>query len=169
MDIRQLVRLSLLTALVAAVTLTVRIPMPATEGYINVGDAIIIAAALLAGGRVGALAGGIGSALADVYGGYAHWAPFTLVIKGLEGFMIGWCARRLGVELRRGPGWVLAGGIALVGVAWMVVGYFLVEWYLYSLGPALGSLPGNAVQAAASLVAGLPLAAALQRSGLFNR
>ena len=80
MDIRLLARIALLIALVAVATLVLRIPMPATEGYINVGDAIIVAGALLFGGFAAGLAGGLGSALADGLGGYAHWAPFTLLI-----------------------------------------------------------------------------------------
>jgi uncharacterized membrane protein len=163
-EIRILVRLALLAALVTAATLVLRIPMPATEGYINVGDAVIVAGALLLGGRAGGLGGGVGSALADLYGGYSHWAPFTLVIKGIEGWAIGSLAEILKVDMRCLQGLVLGGVLAAGGLAWMVGGYFLVEWYLYSLGPALASLPGNALQAAASLVVGLPLATALQRS-----
>ena len=157
MSIRQLARLALLTALVAAATLALRIPMPATQGYINLGDALIIAGALLSGGRVGGLAGGLGSALADLYGGYTHWVPFTLVIKGVEGLLIGWLGARPGV------GWLFRIGIAGLGMIWMVLGYFLVECYFYGTGPALLSLWGNALQGTASLVCGLPLAAALQR------
>ncbi|MEW6750821.1 MAG: ECF transporter S component [Candidatus Latescibacterota bacterium] len=163
-DVGSLVRGGLLTALVAAVTLSVRIPMPATEGYINVGDAVIIAGALLYGGRQGGLAGGIGSALADLYGGYSHWVPFTLVIKGAEGWLVGGLARRLRVDLGRPQGVVLALVLAVVGTAWMVAGYLLTEWHLYSIGPALASLPGNAVQAAASIAVGVPLAIALRRT-----
>ncbi len=159
MPVRQLARLALLTALVAATTLALKIPMPATQGYINLGDALIIAGALLSGGRVGGLAGGLGSALADLYGGYTHWAPFTLVIKGCEGLLIGWLGNRPGIRQR----WLLRGGIAALGMVWMVLGYFAVEFFLYGPGPAWGSLWGNILQGAASLVCGLPLAAALER------
>ena len=169
MNIRQTVRLALLTALVAVATLAIRIPVPATQGYVNVGDAVVLVAGLLGGVWIGALAGGVGSALADIYGGYAHWAPFTLLIKGLEGGLVGWLARRLRPDWRRGSGLVLGGGIAAVGLLCMVAGYFLVEWKLYSWVPALASLPANAVQAGASLLIGLPLAALLGRSGLFER
>lgn len=155
MQVRQLARLALLIALVAAATLVLRLPMPATEGYLNLGDALIIAGALLSGGRVGGLAGGLGSALADLYGGYTHWAPFTLVIKGGEGLLIGW--------LGQGRGWLFRTGVAALGMAWMVLGYFAVEFKLYGPGPAWGSLWGNTLQGAASLVCGLPLAVALQR------
>lgn len=159
MTVGQLARLALLTALVAAATLVLRLPMPATEGYLNLGDALIIAGALLSGGRVGGLAGGLGSALADLYGGYTHWAPFTLVIKGGEGLLIGWLGNLPASRER----WLLRVGIAAAGMAWMVLGYFLVEYKFYGPGPALFSVWGNAMQGAASLVCGLPLAAALQR------
>ena len=45
--------------------------------------------ALLFGRRAGATAGGLGSAMADLLGGYPHWAPFTLIIKGIEGYVVG--------------------------------------------------------------------------------
>jgi uncharacterized membrane protein len=53
------------TTLVTASTLLIRIPVPATLGYINLGDAAVIMAALLFGPRTGLIAGEIGSALAD--------------------------------------------------------------------------------------------------------
>ena len=56
MDIRRLVRIALLTALVAVATLVLRIPMPPTEGCINVGDAVIVVGALLFGGWSAGLA-----------------------------------------------------------------------------------------------------------------
>ena len=58
MDIRRLLCIALLAALMAVATLVLRIPMPATEGDINVGDAVIVAGALLLGGWSAGLAGG---------------------------------------------------------------------------------------------------------------
>ena len=155
----------MLTALVAAVTLLIRIPMPATEGYVNIGDAIIVAAALLFGPRVGGLAGGFGSALADLLGGYAHWAPFTLLIKGGEGVLVGFLGGRTTIHLATLTNLAVAAALTVPGLAWMVGGYFTVEFFLYSLGPALASLPGNGLQAVVSLACGLPLAALLRRRG----
>jgi len=76
-------------ALVALATMSIQIPVPQTRGYINLGDTVIFVFAMLFGARIGALAGGVGSALADLLTGYAHWAPFTLVIKGIEGLLVG--------------------------------------------------------------------------------
>ena len=164
MDIRRLVRIALLAALVAVATLVLRIPMPATEGYINVGDAVIVAGALLLGGWSAGLAGGIGSALADGLGGYAHWVPFTLFIKGGEGLVIGVLYQWFKPDSAEPMGILLAGLLASVGLLCMVIGYFVVEIFLYSMGPALASLPGNLLQAGASLVLGLLLVLALHRS-----
>jgi uncharacterized membrane protein len=166
MNVHRTARNALLVALVAAATLVVRIPTPATQGYINVGDAVVFVAALLFGARAGGMAGGIGSALADLIGGYTFWAPFTLAIKGVEGLVAGALFRRLGGTLERPLG-VAAGLLTLIlAGGWMVLGYFLVETQLYGWGPALASVPGNVVQAGASVAIGLPVAVALWKAGI---
>jgi len=50
--------------------------------------------ALLFGPIVGGNAGGLGSMLADLILGYAHYAPATLVIKGFEGLVVGFLGSR---------------------------------------------------------------------------
>ena len=149
---------AVLTALVAAATLLIRVPVPATQGYINLGDAVVIAAALLFGPRTGLIAGGIGSALADWLGGYAHWAPFTLIIKGLEGFLVGIIATRPWGN--RGIRTVLAatsGGLTVVG------GYFIVEVGLYGREAALVAAMANTIQALCGTVAGVATATVLRK------
>jgi uncharacterized membrane protein len=71
-DVRSSARQALLMALVATATMVLRLPTPATEGYINLGDVVIVAAALLFGPWAGAVAGGVGAAMADVLGGYCR-------------------------------------------------------------------------------------------------
>ena len=44
----------------------INIPMVATRVFINVGDTVIFLSALMMGPRVGFIAGGFGSALADL-------------------------------------------------------------------------------------------------------
>ena len=77
------------TALVAVSTLIFTIYVPATHGYFNMGESAIFTVALLAGGRAGAFAGGIGSMIADIALGYYFFAPATLLIKGIEGGALG--------------------------------------------------------------------------------
>jgi len=110
MKTRDLALTALLVALTAVATILVRVPVPATGGYINLGDTMVFVSALLFGSRMGAAAGGVGFALADVLGGFPHWAPFTLLIKGAEGYVAGALART------RSPVVIYAGGAAGAGV-----------------------------------------------------
>ena len=89
MNVRTTTLFALLIALTTVATMVVQIPTPPTQGYINVGDSMIYVSALLFGPLAGLLAGGIGSALADWLTGYGQFAPYTLVIKGLEGLVVG--------------------------------------------------------------------------------
>lgn len=168
MNVRHLARNALLVAVAATATLVIRVPTPATQGYINVGDAVIFVSALLFGPRTGAMAGGIGSALADLIGGYTFWVPFTLVIKGLEGFIAGFLFRKWGRTLTGPSGIALAILWLVLAGGWMVLGYFLVEANLYGWGPASASAFGNVVQAGVSVALGLPVALALRRAGMGN-
>ncbi|MBD3185889.1 hypothetical protein GF325_03585 [Candidatus Bathyarchaeota archaeon] len=97
---------SMFIALTAVVTLTLRINFPASGGYFNLGEVIIFMSALLFGRYVGALAGGVGAAIADLIG-YPIFAPGTLVVKALEGFIIGYLVEKIGsngMHLREEPG-----------------------------------------------------------------
>jgi len=80
----------IMIALVFVLTFAIKIPVPFTRGYIHLGDSMIFISAILFGRRVGALAGGLGSALADLVGGYAYWAIPTLIIKSVMGALVGW-------------------------------------------------------------------------------
>ncbi|HBT19179.1 MAG TPA: hypothetical protein DEA52_03900 [Clostridiaceae bacterium] len=89
-NIRILTYTALMTAFVFITTSVIKIPIPFTNGYIHAGDTAIFLGGILLGPVHGAIAAGLGSMLADVLGGYAHWAIPTLVIKGLMGFLVGY-------------------------------------------------------------------------------
>jgi uncharacterized membrane protein len=98
MNAEKLILTGLLTALITVTTIVIAIPIPFTNGYVHPGDSMIFMAVLVLGRRRGALAAGLGSALADVLLGYFIWAPFTLAIKGgmafLTGLIIEKCAEK---------------------------------------------------------------------------
>lgn len=166
MKTKEITLTALLIALTAAATLAIRIPVPATQGYINLGDSMVYISALLFGPITGLLAGGIGSALADVLGGYSQFAPYTLVIKGLEGIIVGLLAWRL----TKGPtptvGGVAAAIAAIVaGGTVMVSGYFATEAWVMRLGvkAAGAEVPGNIFQVVGGLIVAIPAALILRR------
>jgi uncharacterized membrane protein len=92
---KQIAASGIMAALVCVTTLFIVFPIPATQGYFNVGDAMVMVAALTFGPIVGAFAGGVGAGLADVIAGYYNFAPFTFVIKGIEGLFAGWILSRI--------------------------------------------------------------------------
>lgn len=147
-------------ALVALATIFVQVPMPAGQGYANVGDAVIFVLAALFGPKVGLVAGGIGSALADVLTGFAMWAPFTLLIKGIEGWIAGRLAHRAFVD--RGITAQVVLGYLVAGL-WMMLGYFLAGALLTaSWQAALAGIVFNAFQGGVSLAAACALLAPLR-------
>lgn len=148
---------AVMAALICITTMLIQVPIPATEGFFNVGDAMIMIAALTGGPIVGAFAGGIGSSLADLLGGWYVWVIPTLIIKGIEGFLAGWILSRGRQSL---PNLVLAW---VVGGCEMVVGYFLVQVYMYGFSAALVELPFNFVQMAVGGIVGIPVSQALKR------
>ena len=145
-----------LAATTTVATMLVQIPIPPTRGYLNFGDILVFTSALLFGRFVGGLAGGIGSAMADVITGYGYFAPYTLIIKGLEGSLAG--AIRDGKNTRRDVlGW-------FVGAVAMVIGYFLVEAYVMGFGvpAALLEVPSNIIQVLSGAIIAIPLARGLR-------
>ncbi len=167
--VRRLTLAALSIALVTLATVIIRIPNPATQGYINLGDALLFTLALVFGWRIGGLAGGVGSALADALGGYFIWAPWTLVIKGIEGVLVGTIAfwgTRGGSDTPVGriPGRIAAFAAVLAGGAWMVAGYYLAGSVLFGGVAALTEIPGNLVQAGAAVVVALPLSVLLRNA-----
>ena len=71
---------AVLAALCCVSTVFFVVPLPAS-GYFNMGDVFVLLSGWLLGPLYGAAAAGLGTMLADVVGGYASYAPATLVIK----------------------------------------------------------------------------------------
>ncbi len=152
-------RITLSVVLAAAVTVStmlIRVPIPATAGYLNFGDIMIFASGLLFGSMVGGFAGGVGSAIADIIG-FPLFAPYTLVIKGLEGLLVGWISD--GKSLFRD----LAGWAA--GASVMILGYFVVEAFIMGFGvtAALVEVPANLLQVGSGAIVGIPVARMLRK------
>lgn len=108
-------------------TTLIRIPIPASGGYFNLGDTFVMAAALLYGPWIGGLVGLIGPALADAIG-FPQFILATAIVKGIEGAaigLIGWSPR--GAAAGR-----VAAALA-AGILILVAGYFVFEALVYPL------------------------------------
>ncbi|MDH7477945.1 MAG: ECF transporter S component [Candidatus Bathyarchaeota archaeon] len=84
-------------ALTCVATMSFTVYVPSTKGFFNIGETMVYITALLFGPLVGAFAGGVGSALADILLGYYYYAPATLIIKAVEGGIVGFLGRKKSV------------------------------------------------------------------------
>lgn len=160
---RDLAGMAVFTAFVAAATMVFSVFVAATGGYFNVGETMVYTAALLMGPLVGGFAGGVGSMLADLGLGYPQYAPGTLIIKGLEGFIVGLLAYHVP---RRGPLAYWRAASTLLGLV-VGLGVWSVGSSLYTgaMELTLAILPGTpatfTVQVPAAFWAGLAIVVAL--------
>lgn len=119
---KKIVQNGLMIALVFLATYATRIPGPV--GPFNIGDAVIMVTAVLLGRNSGMMAGALGSAVADIAMGYAFFSPFSLIVKGLEGYIVGTIAYQ-GKSGKIGKTRMIAA--VTVGAVVMIAGYFLAE------------------------------------------
>ena len=145
---------ALFAALACAATMSIRIPTPGTGGYIHPGDAIVILSGVVLGPVWGLLAGGIGSALAELLGGYLTYVPITFVIKGLVALTAGLIYQKIGKTKKSRYTAVVLGGI--VDIVFVAGGYFLCEAMMYGMAAA-ASIPANIIQGISGLIISIVL------------
>lgn len=145
-----------LMALTTVMTLLVQIPVVGTQGYVNMGDSIVLFSAMYLGKKYGAVIGGVGSAIADLVSGYAIYAPITLVTKGLEGFICGLIVEKIPGNKGRLIGTIIGGII-------MVSGYFIAEIYLYGIKASAAAILPNSMQAIFGIVSALIIYASIKK------
>jgi uncharacterized membrane protein len=129
-----------------------------SKGYFNFGDVAVVFAGLFLGAKGGLIAGGIGSALADVIGGFPSFAPLTLVAKGIEGLLCG-------IAKNKKP--FIKYFLLSLGVTSMVMIYFLGFTFINiygGIGLAIGELPYNLLQAISGYYGGVLLSKLIKPS-----
>lgn len=162
--------LAVLTALTTVATLVFIIPIPATTGYFNLGDSIVMIAGLLLGPYGGFFVGGVGSAIADLAVA-PFFAPITFIVKGLEGFLVGLFSRRT-KRASIVSVWDALG--LLLGAIAMLLGYFILEILVLGVpveGAFAEMIPFNLIQVASGIMVAVtagPVARKYLRSILFT-
>ena len=157
----------LFTALIVVTTMMIRIPMPATNGYVHMGDAMIFLSVLVLGKKAGSFASGTGSALADLLSGYAYYAPWTFVIKLLMALVMGQALEHM---KKRGSKDSLHLNLAVL-VSMMLAGLEMTAGYYIAGAVMQGSwitpimsIPGNIAQFVTGMIIAWVLSGALLRT-----
>ena len=146
--------------------INVKLPVAANGGLIHLGNVPLFIGAILFGKKTGAIAGGIGMGLFDLLSGWTLWAPFTFVIVGIMGFVVGKLTED---EKHQNFKWYVIAIAAACVIK--VVGYYIAEIVIYGnfFSPA-ASIPGNLVQIGVAAVIVLiviaPLNIAAKKTGL---
>ena len=154
-DLKHYVLTAMFMALVCVATMSIRIPTPGTNGYIHPGDALVVLSGFFLGPVYGFLAGGIGSAMADLIGGYFLYVPITFLIKGMGALVAGYMFQKLGATTKGQHFSVILGGIC--NTILVVFGYFLYESVFYGIAGAAASIPANMIQGIGGLVIAMVL------------
>ncbi len=160
---KDMVQTALLTALVFVATFFIHIQLPimASGGLVHLGNVMLFAIAIVFGKQKGAIAGAVGMALFDLSSGWAVWAPFTFIIRGVMGYMIGSISWSNG---REGNSFKINLFAVVLSAIWMIAGYYVSEVILYGNWVApMASIPGNITQLVIGAVIGLPFAKILKR------
>ena len=160
---REMIIISLAIALVYIATafINVRLPLMAQGGLIHLGNVPLFIFAIVFGPKVGAVSGAIGMGLFDLLSGWVLWAPFTVVIVGTMGYVVGALTKN-----HKAMNWYVSAIVAACAIK--VVGYYIAEGFIYGNWVApLASVPGNLCQIGVAAVVALPIASALGASKVF--
>lgn len=156
---------ALFAALICVATMLVQIPIPATGGYANLGDGIILICAFLLHPLDAIIAAALGSALADVLAGYISFVPGTLVIKAGVALIAALIFSRIGKSVPEKKAFVALIVAGVAAEAFMVWGYFFYEAVLLGVGiGAAGGIAGNIGQGVVGIIIAGIVAPMLRRS-----
>lgn len=161
--VKDIVISGLLTALVFIATkfINIRLPISINGGLIHLGNVMLFLSAIVFGKKKGAIAGAFGMGLFDVVSGWMAWAPFTFIIRGVMGYIIGSIANIKGKD---GNNFIYNLVAVIIGGLWMIAGYYIAEVILYrNWYSPITSIPGNIIQIVIGAVLGLPMASAMKR------
>ncbi len=161
---KKIVLAALMAALTCVATMVIKIPSP-LNGYVNLGDCIVLVAGWMLSPTYGFLAAGLGSALADIFSGYMTYAPATFVIKGLMALVAFYGFKLLRKKLGNLSSGIISGIAAEIV---MILGYFVFEGFLYGFIPSAVNIPANGMQGIAGVVIGVLLAKVFEKSKIMN-
>lgn len=162
---KKIVFSALLASLVCVATMIIKIPSP-LKGYINLGDCVVLLSGWILSPVYGFLAAGVGSGLADIFSGYAVYAPATFIIKGIMAIAAYFAFKLMNKSLPALPSRIISGTISEIV---MVGGYFLFEGFLYGFIPSAVNIPPNVMQGVAGLILGVVLIRIFEKNDIINK
>lgn len=166
-----IVKTAMMICMIMVAIFLLRVPVPFTQGYVNLSDGVIFIAVILLGRKYGVAAAALGSMLGDIIGGFAMWAPWTFFIKGgmaliMATVIVAFARGSLGEEKK----WAVRVGGMICGGMFMVLGYFIAEKVMYgSWAIAALGIPWNVGQFAVGIVLAVCILKALRKTSVIDK
>ena len=158
---KKIVLASMFAALCCVATMIIKIPSP-FKGYLNLGDCTVLLTGFMMSPMYGFLATGLGSALADVFSGYVLYAPATFIIKGIMAVLAYWGLAKSKKKHAKFAGIFFA-------EAFMVVGYYVFEGFVYGFYPSCANIIPNCVQGLFGFAASILIIKLLVKNKIFTK
>lgn len=151
---------------VSTVFINIKLPIRANGGLVHLGTAMLFIASILFGPKKGAIAGALGMGLFDLMGGWALWAPITILARGLQGYIVGKIAWTNG---RKGNSLAFNITATILSIPFMVAVYYIGEGILYAnwIAP-LASIPGDLIQNVLGIIIAVPVCTVLKKAPYFK-
>lgn len=161
---RKIIFSALFSAIICVATFVIQIPIPATGGYVNLGDCFVIISGYMLGGFYGAIASGLGSALADILAGYAQYAPATFIIKAAMAIVVYYLFIALCKAMGEKLTIVSRIITAIIAEIIMAAGYFAYEALILGYGlSAAASIVPNLMQGFVAVISSVIISAAIDK------
>lgn len=161
---RKIIFSALFSAIICVATFVVQIPIPATGGYVNLGDCFVIISGYMLGGFYGAIASGLGSALADILAGYAQYAPATFIIKAAMAIVVYYLFIALCKAMGEKLTIVSRIITSIIAEIIMAAGYFAYEALILGYGlSAAASIVPNLMQGLVAVISSVIISAAIDK------
>lgn len=161
----KIVLTSLFAALICVATMLVQIPIPATGGFANLGDGVILMCAFLMNPFCAVLAAGLGPMLADLLAGYMSYAIGTLIIKAGVACIAAMIFNRFGRNAAHSKAFAAMIVSAIAAEIFMVLGYFFYEAVCLGIGSgAAAAIIGNVGQGVVGVIIACIVTPVLSRS-----
>ena len=164
-----LIQTAMLISLVFVATLLINIKLPLSPngGLVHLGTGMLFIISIIFGPKKGAIAGAVGMGLFDLVSGWTLWAPFTIVARGLQGYIVGKIAWSNG---RQGNSFTFNLLATISSIPVMLGVYYICERVLFgNWAIPVASIPGNLIQNIVGICVAIPVCVALKKVPFLNR
>lgn len=152
MKIKRITMTAMFAALICILTYFIKIPT--LNGYINIGDTLILLIGVLLPPVYSFFASAIGSSLADIFSGYMIYAPITFLIKGSISVISYFIYNALKKKSNNFMSLLIS---FIIAELFMVTGYYIFEGFMYGFIASLANILFNLSQGIVSIIIALLL------------